>query len=274
MEVETMIITPTIAAEMLKHNTLNRHLNMGHVEKLARDMKKGWWRENGEPICFDTRGRLINGQHRLHAIIKSSKSFEFVVVTVSPENGDIYDVGNKRNAADIMKLSCDETMIPFADSTTCAVSRKLLFYNGVSKPTTTEVILNIKRNIECFEFLKTSGLYSNSKAGKRQAKVANATVSASCLSAYQSGYNEETLRRFIGVLIKGIATTEAEMGVLPLRDFIISTTTTKGGKALEKDYYMKVQQGLYNFERGLLPTRAVAAKAIKYKWTIKEDSDD
>lgn len=64
------MITPVKAAEYLALNKNNRKLNEATVERYVNMMSKGEWIMNGEPICFDRYGNLVNGQHRLTAIIR------------------------------------------------------------------------------------------------------------------------------------------------------------------------------------------------------------
>ena len=80
MEFRQELITPEIAAMYLAKNLNNRRLDMFHVRKLAKDMNEGNWAMNGDTIRFNNEGELIDGQHRLNAIIYSGKSMNMVVV--------------------------------------------------------------------------------------------------------------------------------------------------------------------------------------------------
>lgn len=73
-------ITPALATEWIKLNDNIRSPNKHHVSTLARDMREGRWQLTGEAICFTTDGQLVNGQHRLLAIIKSNTSITTLVV--------------------------------------------------------------------------------------------------------------------------------------------------------------------------------------------------
>lgn len=44
------------------------------------EMQDGKWKLNGKTICFDRTGRLLNGQHRLSAVVRSGVSLTTVVV--------------------------------------------------------------------------------------------------------------------------------------------------------------------------------------------------
>lgn len=73
-------ITPEIASVWLQSNENNfRPLREALVNKYAEAMKKGQWEHNGESITFDAKGQLANGQHRLHACVKSGVPFTSAV---------------------------------------------------------------------------------------------------------------------------------------------------------------------------------------------------
>lgn len=65
------MVTPEIAKEYLTKNTNNRPVSLKTVEYYAEQMRKGLWTVTPESISFDKFGRLLNGQHRLNAIIVS-----------------------------------------------------------------------------------------------------------------------------------------------------------------------------------------------------------
>ena len=65
-----MSISPEMARRWLEvGNTRNRNMNMAYCERLARDMREGRWVLTHEGIAFSPNGRLLDGQHRLQAII-------------------------------------------------------------------------------------------------------------------------------------------------------------------------------------------------------------
>lgn len=81
MKSQVIRIDKARAELFLSCNTNNRKVNDGRVKMYAEDMRRGNWIANGEPIQFDTTGRMINGQHRLLALIMADYEDEFLVVT-------------------------------------------------------------------------------------------------------------------------------------------------------------------------------------------------
>lgn len=98
-------ITPDVAKVYLKFNKSNRPVIQSVVDKYARQMLDGEWKLNGEAICFSDGGILLNGQHRLLAVIKANTSIESVVVRGCDSDSFItYDSGRTRKASDIFAL--------------------------------------------------------------------------------------------------------------------------------------------------------------------------
>jgi hypothetical protein len=106
METSLTLISPQRAKELLEQNTCNRTLRENHVKNLASDMLNGLWRDKtGESIKFTKSGQLIDGQHRLHAVIRSGKSIRFMICEGLDANVmDVIDTGIKRNASDVLFL--------------------------------------------------------------------------------------------------------------------------------------------------------------------------
>ena len=71
-----MVITPEDAKQLLERNNNNRKLSRDIVRKYAKSMSDGKWEPNADMIAFNEEGCLVNGQHRLFAIVESGKSID------------------------------------------------------------------------------------------------------------------------------------------------------------------------------------------------------
>jgi hypothetical protein len=107
-------ITPANAAEYIKRNTINRPLRERHVNKLASEMTAGRWLTTHQGIAFDEHGNVLDGQHRLYAIVKSKRPAKMMVTRglQSKVNGtanlftmDVIDCGRMRSTADQLSLT-------------------------------------------------------------------------------------------------------------------------------------------------------------------------
>lgn len=105
--ISTNVVMMTVdqAAEILETNTYNRGIRPRHVQKLAGAMRRGEWLLNGEPIIISNEGRLVDGQHRLHAVLAAG--IEVPMLIVGGVTGDVIhtiDTGSARSAGDALKL--------------------------------------------------------------------------------------------------------------------------------------------------------------------------
>lgn len=106
MQTEIVKITPEIAESYLSKNVKNRNIAPSRVDGYARDMVTGRWLFNPNPIVFDTEGVLIDGQHRLHAIVKAKIAVEMLVMRGAPcESINIIDFNKPRSSGDILQLA-------------------------------------------------------------------------------------------------------------------------------------------------------------------------
>lgn len=98
-------ITPHLAQAYLRTQQRNRRLRSRHVNILARDMAAGEWTLTTAGIVFDDQGRLIDGQHRLHAIIGSNTTQTMFVWSGWPSaTQDAMDCGAGRTVAEQLGL--------------------------------------------------------------------------------------------------------------------------------------------------------------------------
>lgn len=97
-------ITPALAKEYLEKNAINnRHLRPSHIEALATAMRRGEWILSHQGIAFNTNGKLIDGQHRLWAIIKYGFPVQINVTRGAlPESFLVDDLGLKRTVTDVL----------------------------------------------------------------------------------------------------------------------------------------------------------------------------
>lgn len=98
-------VTPELAKKLLERNN-NRDIKPAKIDQMARDMKSKKWFLSSDQICFSPNGDLLNGQHRLGALIKSNTAQEFsCMFGCSDEDMRVYDSGTSRSLFDVSKLS-------------------------------------------------------------------------------------------------------------------------------------------------------------------------
>jgi hypothetical protein len=102
---ELLDVTPAMADAWLKANIGNRRLSDRTVDLYARDMAAGRWLMNGEAIQLAVDGTLLNGQHRLAAIVKSGVTVKMLVIFNLPRaTQETMDAGRKRTPVDFFVM--------------------------------------------------------------------------------------------------------------------------------------------------------------------------
>ncbi|MGW0681793.1 hypothetical protein ACWD2L_00325 [Streptomyces sp. NPDC002754] len=122
-------ITPAMAAKWLAEaNSHNRGTRPDRVEAYARDILAKTWLENGDALRFDENGVLLDGQHRLAAIVEADKAIPMFVVTgLPPEAQETMDSGIRRTLSDVLQLRGEIDV-----HTLAAVVRRALTYTHYS----------------------------------------------------------------------------------------------------------------------------------------------
>lgn len=104
IEIET--ITPEIAQVWLEKNTNNRAIRQMVVDRYADEMRSGAWKLNAETIKFSRDGTLLDGQHRLWAVVESKVTIQsFVARGISADALQTIDSGIARRLSDKLTFS-------------------------------------------------------------------------------------------------------------------------------------------------------------------------
>lgn len=99
-------ITPLLAQRLLKNNPSNRKLRNQVVARYQEDMVSGRWNSgNPQPIIIHSSGTIIDGQHRLHAIVRAGKSISSTVaIAEEMQLGAVIDAGLPRSVSDASRF--------------------------------------------------------------------------------------------------------------------------------------------------------------------------
>lgn len=106
-EIDIVTIGPNRAAELLEMNRLNRPINDAHVRRLVAQIAGGHWKFNGDTIKIAEGGDVLDGQHRLWAVVESKCPIETVIVTgVARDAFSTIDTLRKmRTGSDVVALA-------------------------------------------------------------------------------------------------------------------------------------------------------------------------
>jgi hypothetical protein len=168
LKTRTVQVTPELAKKWLKTNEDNRQLSEAWVRKLARDMSNDDFPNVGESIKFDTNGQLIDGQHRLRAVVLSGKTIEFQVTEGIPrEHRYRMDRNRPRKVSDELKMRYH---IPSSQMAVAAARIILMWQIEVIKsetfkPTDSEITDFIVKNQELINQAVRYGMALRSEIG-------------------------------------------------------------------------------------------------------------
>lgn len=102
---EVLSVSPELAAQWLTLNTNNRPLSKNAVQQLAAQIQRGEWQLTHQGIAFDEDDVLIDGQHRLAAVVKASRAVPMTVTHGVPRTAfTVMDTGRKRTGRDALAL--------------------------------------------------------------------------------------------------------------------------------------------------------------------------
>lgn len=103
---EIKMVSPQIAKNWLTVNTINRRVNDKLIIFYANQMTRGLWEFNGEPIIFSDTHKLLDGQHRLMAIIRSGVTLPMVIIfNIKESTFPTIDRGRNRTMSDVLDIT-------------------------------------------------------------------------------------------------------------------------------------------------------------------------
>ncbi|MCZ7456697.1 hypothetical protein [Streptomyces sp. WMMC940] len=115
MQMEVLHVSPESAAEWLTRNTNNRPLSKSAVQQLCGQIQRGEWQLTHQGIAFDEDGVLIDGQHRLAAIVKAGIAVPLTVTYDVPRASfTVMDTGRKRTGRDALALAGETNAVHLA----------------------------------------------------------------------------------------------------------------------------------------------------------------
>lgn len=105
--IQKVRVTTAIARKFLSNAQQNRVVKKKNLSKLVDNINRGLWdSENGQTIKIDKTGKLIDGQHRLQAIIDSKKTVDvYVAFNCSSKAMNNVDTGANRTLGDVLKMN-------------------------------------------------------------------------------------------------------------------------------------------------------------------------
>lgn len=151
---KTRIVTPDDARAMLAGNTDNRTLREGWVDQLAGLIKAGKWAITHQGIAIAKGGRLLDGQHRLHAIVRAGIPVEIMVATgLDDDSYRWIDGGKTRTTPDRIHLVDDSHVNRLCCS---LVNNYLRYAKGANTPSVDDIETQFLHMVDSFVYVGSS----------------------------------------------------------------------------------------------------------------------
>jgi hypothetical protein len=243
MKAELRTITPDLAKTILAEKNIgNRPLNKKYVEQLAKEMRKNAWKVNGDTICLNA-SRLIDGQHRLSAVVLSGVTIQsFVIDGLPDEVFDTKDVGKRRSAGDTLSVK--------GEANACRLAAALVV---IDKYCTGRADRTVEyTNAEVEELLAK---YPNARNHLQSGNKAKGILYPSILDACHYLFSQKDKRladEFVEKAILGIGISNGEPWHL-LRQRLMENFTSK--TKITKTYAMALCIKTWNAARAGKPLR-------------------
>lgn len=251
-------VTPAIAAEYLEQSEKNyRNISQKTVDMYARAMKNGEWLLTPQGMSFDTNDHLIDGQHRLRAVVQSGVTIEAYVATGVPKDREIaIDAGKVRRFDDHAKYLGMTYRHHYL-----AVAKVMEYGSDAHYPQMQpyEEIALVEKYMEPISF-----------AARGQSRgYANAVVIAQIAKAYCYPEYKQCLNAFIDVLHTGKYASGGDEAAILLRNVIFihkerdrKVLCKKTQSAIRAFYKREPYTKLYGHNTDLFPIKTDRAGHI------------
>ena len=233
-----MEITPSMAERWLEANENNRRINWNHVSQLARDMKAGRFACTHQGIAFNTEGHLIDGQHRLWAIVDAEVPVRMrVFFNEPPDNMVLIDGHSRRTAADRMTMGHTLGSVRVDE---LATLRAMM--GGIAMATAHRTV---HEEMELLEKHRTAVRFAHEYLPNcRTAGIVNCMTRAVVARAWYCVSEHWLLSRFCEVFRTGLSSGERERPIVLLRNQLIEIRRHKATRETRQRQYALTSRAL------------------------------
>lgn len=245
MTASVIDVTPQLAKMWLENNKSNRSIREATVRAYAEDMASGGWQLNGEGIMFDASGNLINGQHRLSAIVRSNCTIPMLVLR--NVSASIYDVGASRSPADILQLEGIDHRV--ASNWGVAVSNLHYAYQfGMKKLSISTTRSFIKKHYETL--LDVYDVIPKAHAQDGRVQMKHAVFQLVAMYAIEYGIPRSIVKDFLEIVSTGFCFDKSKSAAIVVRNDWLSMDSTRRGASERVKLITIVEKGLWDFYQG------------------------
>ncbi|WP_395750156.1 hypothetical protein [Prosthecobacter sp.] len=213
-------LTVSTAQRLLERNVHNRKFSENVVQKYVMEIKAGEWRLTPAGIGFNDKGELVDGQHRLHAIVRAKTAVPMLITLGLPSSSqEKVDRQRRRTLFDALYLAGLAISRQEVEIAACLTRRFVRSESGVVPSD-----FLVKQTLEChIEHIRAviaamKGANKNTR-GLSQASFLSAAVLYHEIDAVKS-------LEFLEGVRTGTMLTE-DHPAMRLRRFLLGETTVK-----------------------------------------------
>jgi hypothetical protein len=254
--VSVVDISPELARQWLNLNIGNRPASQAHVAKLERSIREGKWKMTGDPIRFSKTGKLIDGQHRLQAILNSGSTVQCVVMRdLEDEIFNVIDSGKSRQKSDILFIELGlpvETCKVLASACGWVIDYEREQYGFHGKADKSDVLEFVTANPALIE----SAIYA--QALPHQSPVPRSI--AAFFHFYASRRNQHSAERFLERFMVGTV-DGADDNLLHLRNLCFTSKLNRRQLGRPEIIWRMIK--IWNSEQRAKPIRYFSNTAVR-----------
>jgi hypothetical protein len=241
MQFKVEQVTPMLANVFLNNNTHNRPVKKSTLAQYARDMRNGNWRLTHQGIAIDGNGRLIDGQHRLMAIVETGVTVPMMVCReMADDVQPVIDDHARRTAGDALSLLREERIT----QEDVAVLRIVLELSSGRMQKVTKSDLGAALD----QFGKSLGFVRDFIATKERGTT-SAPPWGAVLIAWHYVEDLDRLRQFC-LIFRGmeLCTDDSDSAAQSLRDTLLRNGMG-GGASARREVFGKTKRAIAAFSR-------------------------
>ena len=260
MFIKKVHITPYMAACFLETNPRNRSMKPHKIRLLEEAIKNGEWEVTHQGIAIDENGKLLDGHHRLTAIVNTGIGVDMMVAFNAVESTKI-DIGASRNDRDSLYMS---GMIEKGSTEYVNVTYPLLTFIGNISfgQERARAMTSLEKHYAFKKYEDDITPIVNISNKYAKGKARGAAVLYAELCAYRAGVPIEVLEKWHSIVSTGDfyvegddEKTKAGRSVLLFKNFIESRSSLNGGigvaKTTAEEKVNKAESSIYYYHHNI-----------------------
>ena len=238
------MVSPEEALKFLGKMCHNRRLKPSLVKKYAAAILAGQWKVNGEAIVLSKSGILLDGQHRLRAIVKAGIPVPMIIITGIDDSREVLATindGASRTLTDVIVM--DGCVV---NNIHTATLRSMM--QGITQTSKAETQVAFSKIDLMNKFEKHKDAIDFAVQALRNRKgIISAPTAAAIARAYYH-ISKADLQRFCDALVLNYPQSPDERPACLLHSFLMSVHGGLGGANSRKARYRKTERALFAFQ--------------------------